>query len=232
MVDNILLVGSGGVGQAIKAIAEASGHQVTIVTHNPQKALSEGHQIDLTQPNQVDGLVPIIEATQPTLVINTIGMLMQGDHGPEKNIQQIDKDWLNKSVDVNVWPAVQIAQALARVKKRSDHFKFLTFSARVASISDNKLGGWYSYRMSKATLNMFIKTLSIEWKRQLPHAAIYGYHPGTVDTDLSRPFHNNVPAGKLFTPQQAAEYCMNVLTQLTIEDTGHLVDWRGDNIEW
>lgn len=108
----------------------------------------------------------------------------------------------------------------------------MSFSARVSSIGDNHVGGWYSYRMSKSMLNMFIKTLSIEWQRRFPHATVFGYHPGTVDTELSRPFHANVPAHKLFTPDKAADYCLSVLEQTSTSQTGQLFDWQGKKIEW
>lgn len=232
MAEQLLLIGCGGIGQAIKTAAESAGHHVTLVSHDRNKVETEAQTVDLSQVDQAATLIPILETSQPTWIINTIGMLMQGDQGPEKNIQQLNQGWLDQNVNVNVWPAVQIAQALSKVKKRSEAFKFMTFSARVSSITDNQLGGWYSYRMSKCMLNMFVKTLSIEWKRQLPKAAVYGYHPGTVDTGLSRPFHNNVPADKLFTPQQAADYCLDVLDNLTVSNTGNLFDWQGKRIDW
>ena len=104
---------------------------------------------------------------------------------------------------------------------------FAALSARVGSISDNRLGGWYSYRASKAALNMLIKTAAIEQARKYKNKIVIGLHPGTVDTALSKPFQGNVPGGKLFSPQQSATYLLNVVNDVTVDNTGQLLDWNG-----
>ncbi len=109
---------------------------------------------------------------------------------------------------------------------------FAALSARVGSIADNRLGGWTSYRASKAALNMVLKTLSIEHARRFPDSAVIGLHPGTVDTRLSRPFQRNVAEGKLLSAAQSAGYLLDVIEQVTPEDTGRTFAWDGSKIEY
>jgi len=104
---------------------------------------------------------------------------------------------------------------------------FATLSARVGSISDNRLGGWYAYRASKAALNMITKSLAIENGRRNKDCIIIGLHPGTVDTDLSKPFQNNVPKEKLFSAKDSAQKLISVINQVTSDDSGYLLDWAG-----
>ena len=103
-------------------------------------------------------------------------------------------------------------------------------SARVGSISDNKLGGWYAYRASKSALNMMIKNLSIEVGRKNKNAILVGLHPGTVNSKLSKPFQSNVPEKKLFTPDQSVNYLLQVLSKLKNEDSGKIFAWDGSEI--
>ena len=103
-------------------------------------------------------------------------------------------------------------------------------SARVGSISDNRLGGWYGYRASKAALNQFVRTLSIELARTRPQMTAVALHPGTVDTALSAPFQRNVAPGKLFTPAISAAHLLAVIAALTPADSGRLIDWAGEPI--
>jgi NAD(P)-dependent dehydrogenase (short-subunit alcohol dehydrogenase family) len=107
---------------------------------------------------------------------------------------------------------------------------FAALSARVSSISDNRLGGWHSYRASKAALNMIIKGAAIETARTHKKAAVVGLHPGTVDSALSKPFQARVPEGKLFSPEFSAEALINVVENLQAKDTGKLFAWDGQEI--
>ena len=116
--------------------------------------------------------------------------------------------------------------------RRDEKAVFAALSARVGSISDNRLGGWYAYRASKAALNMVLKTTAIEIGRRFKNQIIVGLHPGTVDTPLSKPFQANVPADKLFTPEFSAERLLTVIDGLTAADSGNLFDWAGERIEF
>ena len=105
-------------------------------------------------------------------------------------------------------------------------------SARVGSIGDNRLGGWYSYRASKAALNMMLKCAALELKRLNRGAKLVAYHPGTVDTPLSQPFQAGVAPEKLLSAEKAAEALERVLGELTADGELSYLDWRGEVIPW
>jgi NAD(P)-dependent dehydrogenase (short-subunit alcohol dehydrogenase family) len=113
---------------------------------------------------------------------------------------------------------------------REQRAVFAALSARVGSISDNRLGGWHSYRASKAALNMLLRNLAVELGRSHPQAVVAGLHPGTVDTGLSRPFQKGVADGKLFAPAYSAERLLAVLDGLTPADSGGVFAWDGARI--
>ena len=125
---------------------------------------------------------------------------------------------------------MMIAKNLQPLMKARQKTVFAALSARVGSISDNRLGGWYSYRASKAALNMLLKTLAIETRRRNPQQIIVGLHPGTVDTALSQPFQKNVKPGALFTADDSARYLLNVIDGLSAEQSGGIFDWQGREI--
>ena len=173
--------------------------------------------------------------------INAVGLLHNDSHQPEKAVKQLDPEFFIDNMKVNALPSLLIAKYIkpllqARLKagkpSETDPAIYATISARVGSISDNKLGGWYSYRMSKAALNMGMKTLAIEWQRSLKNVCVAVMQPGTVNTPLSKPFQANVAKDRLFEPQQCADNLLTVLSQLTAEDTGCFVDWAGKPIDW
>ena len=111
---------------------------------------------------------------------------------------------------------------------RNSKSVFAFMSARVGSIADNKLGGWYSYRSSKAALNMMIKNLSIEVERKNKNAILVGLHPGTVTSKLSDPFKNKNK--NYFSPETSADYLYNVIETKTKNDSGKIFDWNNQEI--
>ena len=122
------------------------------------------------------------------------------------------------------------ARAFLPLAPREGRAVFAAVSARVGSIGDNRLGGWHSYRASKAALNMILKTLSVELARTHPGMICVGLHPGTVDTALSEPFQKGVAADKLFSPDELAAHLLGVVDALTQEDSGFVLDWKGERI--
>ena len=135
-------------------------------------------------------------------------------------------------METNALPTLLIAKHFSANLKPSLNAKLAVVSARVGSISDNKLGGWYSYRSSKAALNMLIKGISIEWRRLLPKACALALHPGTTDSQLSAPFQANVAEGKLFSPEYVADCLINLIAQSTSEDSGTFLAYDGSVIPW
>ncbi|RMB08188.1 SDR family NAD(P)-dependent oxidoreductase [Eilatimonas milleporae] len=164
------------------------------------------------------------------LVIVATGILHAPDMAPEKTMRALTADALARAYAVNaIGPALVAKHMLPRLA-RDRTSVFAALSARVGSISDNRLGGWHAYRASKAALNQLIRTLSVELAMKNKQAICVGLHPGTVDTGLSDPFQSRVPEGKLFTPDFAAEKLLAVLTGLTSRDSGRLFAWDGAEI--
>ena len=165
-------------------------------------------------------------------VIFTSGMLQQGGIRPEKRVADIDAEALVHLYRVNALGPVLLARELWPLLKGEHHLAYAAISARVGSISDNRLGGWYAYRASKAALNQLMRTLSIELARANPNACVATLHPGTVDTALSRPFQGNVPKDRLFTADDSASMLWQVLDRLTPADTGTLFAYDGSVIPY
>ncbi len=164
------------------------------------------------------------------LVIVANGILHEEKLIPEKSLRDLSAEKFHRVFEVNtITPALIAKYFLPKLNKEKLSI-FSALSARVGSISDNQLGGWYAYRASKAALNMIIKNAAIEVGRRNKHAIIVGLHPGTVDSDLSKPFQGNVADGQLFTPEYSAEKLLAVLENLSVEQTGKCFAWDGKEI--
>lgn len=169
-----------------------------------------------------DGLIDLI------LVAN--GILHDGNIMPEKSLQELSSEKFHRIFEINtIIPALIGKYFLPKLNKVQPSI-FAVFSARVGSISDNRLGGWYSYRASKAALNMIIKNMSIEVSRKNNNAIIVALHPGTVDSNLSKPFQKNVPDEQLFTAEYSAQKLLDVLNSLILEQSGKCFAWNGKEI--
>ena len=165
------------------------------------------------------------------LVVSTLGILHQENAKAEKSLAQLDLAGLQASFATNAFaPILLLKHVLPFLRKQPATFAAL--SARVGSISDNRLGGWYSYRSSKAALNQLLHTASIELKRVNPAATVLALHPGTTDTELSRPFQGNVPEGKLFETGFAARCVIELVGRLGPSVTGSFWGWDGERIGW
>ncbi len=162
------------------------------------------------------------------VVIVASGLLHAADGlSPEKSMRALDAVAMQRLFAVNAIGPALVAKHFMPLMPRQGRVVFAAVSARVGSISDNRLGGWYGYRASKAALNQLIRTLSIEWSRTARDSICVGLHPGTVDTALSAPFQGNVSAGSLFTPAHSAGALLQVLDQLTPAQTGRVFAWDG-----
>lgn len=165
------------------------------------------------------------------LVIVATGILHDGETvQPEKTWRALNATSLEKAFRINTVGPALVAKHFLPLLARRRKSAFAVLSARVGSISDNRLGGWYAYRSSKAALNMLVRTLDIELKRSNPDALCVALHPGTVDSRLSRPFQANVPEGKLFSPDVAARHLLSVLDGLAPEQSGKLFAWNGGEV--
>ena len=166
------------------------------------------------------------------LVINAVGILHGDGLQPEKRLQDMLADSLTRYFATNTIIPGLLLKYFSGLMTKDSPAVFASLSAKVGSIGDNRLGGWYGYRASKAALNMLVKTASIEIARTHKHAAVVAIHPGTTVSNLSRPFTTNTPADKLYTPELSAKRIVSVLTGLTADDTGQFFDWSGDVLPW
>lgn len=167
---------------------------------------------------------------QLDVVVVAIGTLHTDAYQPERRLRELDAESMLEVYRINAVLPALIAKHYLPLLDRNRPTVFAALSARVGSIGDNRLGGWMSYRASKAALNMLLKTLSIEHARSRKRSVIVGLHPGTVDTPLSEPFSGNVPEKQLFTPSQSARYLLDVLAPLRPDDTGSVIAWDGQKV--
>lgn len=165
------------------------------------------------------------------LVIVATGLLHdENGFGPEKSLRQLDADKLARAYQINAIGPALVAQSFLPLLNKETKSVFAALSARVGSISDNSIGGWYGYRAAKAGLNQFLRTASIEHARRWPESVVIGLHPGTVDTGLSKPFQRNVANGKLFTADYSASQMLSVISEVTSADTGKVFAYDGTEV--
>ena len=237
----LIIGGTGGIGGAIiEALVREGKFTVHGTTRKPlvSSAGITWHQLDITDESSVAQLAA--ELDQLDLVINTAGVLSSERFSPEKSVRQASADQFLDQMRTNAMPLLLLGKHLGPLLKSSQQAHFITLSARVGSISDNQLGGWFSYRASKAALNMLVRTLAIEWQRTLPNTCLAAYHPGTVDTELSKPFVYKPSAAKsgrprgrdILSPAVAAAHLLALIPKLSPEHTGTFWDWRHDQISW
>ena len=166
------------------------------------------------------------------VLINVAGVLHTENGGPERRLEHLNPGSLAQYFATNATGPLLVAKHFVGLITHKNRSVLANISARVGSISDNRLGGWYGYRASKAAQNMMTKTLAIELKHRAPNVACIALHPGTVDTKLSKPFQKNVPPEKLFDPVRAARQLIDIIDSTTAEESGTFFDWQGEVIPW
>jgi NAD(P)-dependent dehydrogenase (short-subunit alcohol dehydrogenase family) len=212
---------------------ESSGSSLRELTHQYPEQISS-LKLDVTDENQIISAVQKItsQGDKLHLVINCVGILHEANLQPEKSLRHINSVNLLHYFEVNSIASVLLAKHLKPLLKHQDQSIFAAISAKVGSIADNRLGGWYGYRASKAALNMFMKTVAIEYARTNPKTIVITLHPGTTNTRLSLPFQKNVPPEKLFSVNRCVDQLLSVINNLTINDTGQFFSWDGSRLPW
>jgi len=239
-----LVVGaSGGIGEAVlrRLLHETAYDRVLAVSRQPcpwelQDRYSE--RLSWLQCSYDESSIARFCETIDTSaldlrrVIICNGVLHGDNFSPEKNLESLSGKALHEVFEANAVVPVLWLQQLLRQVRRCQGCKIAILSARVGSIGDNALGGWYAYRSSKAALNMLLKTAAIEYRRRAPGVKLVAFHPGTTDTALSAPFQRGVPEGKLFSPDFVAERLLALLDN--VPDNGELsfLDWDGKPVPW
>ena len=232
----IVIGGTGGLGRAMVETLLDQFKQVLVCATYCSTEIPFRHdrlswqQLDIRDPDAIEKWAAGFNRVD--WILNFAGFLHGEKGGPEKNIQALDTDFLIENIRINALPTLLMARHFARGLKLSPAPVMATVSARVGSIEDNRLGGWYSYRISKAALNMALKTLSIEWQHSHPRGCVAALHPGTNDTPLSKPFQANVKPGNLFDPAYTASMFLKLLTQLDPGKSGNFWAWDGELIPW
>lgn len=226
-----LVVGAGGIGQALlSALPERAPH---LRVWSAGRHQADWH-VDVEDPASLEhlGVVAREHLSPLRLVIYAAGLLHAADLQPEKRLNQVDAASLQRSFAVNAWGPLLLAKAVEAALPRQEPSHLASLSARVGSIGDNRLGGWYAYRAAKAAQNQLLRTLALEWRRRLPLACVTLLHPGTTATALSAPFRSSVPEDRLFSPEQAAAYLLDVLEGQTPATSGAFLAWDGQPIPW
>lgn len=238
MIKNIVVIGGSGaigaefVNQFSKQYQKATVHVFSrsytqeggyknIMQHPIDYSCEQSIALAANQCSQQNAVDMIVVAT---------GILHDSKVNPEKTLKQISAEKLLHIFKVNTIVPALVAKHFIPKMNQVNRTIFAVLSARIGSISDNHLGGWYGYRMSKSALNMLIKTLSVEIKRSNKNAIIVGLHPGTVDSHLSKPFQGNISQSQLFSAEYSVSRLIQVLDNLNVSNTGRCYAWDGSEI--
>lgn len=235
-IKNIVVLGaSGAIGSAIVKVASKLNPDAKIHAFSRTYLASNTNitynLIDYYDEHSIKCSAELSSFEEPiNMVIVATGILHNANIMPEKSLQNISINKFETLFKINtIAPAIIAKYFIPKLDKTSPSY-FGILSARVGSISDNFLGGWYAYRASKAALNMMIKTVSIETVRKNKNAIVVGLHPGTVDSQLSKPFQASLPKEQLFSAEYAAHCLINVLTNLKATDSGKCFDYKAQEI--
>lgn len=238
---NIAVVGgNGGIGQElVKQLSLSQGVERVFslcrLEMDHQSSNTMGIHIDLEDENTIVDAASKIRymVEELDVILVATGILHSSNNLlPEKSWKSIDCVSMETVFRINTVGPALVAKhflPLLSFKKRS---ALAILTARVGSISDNFLGGWYSYRASKAALNMIIRTLSVEMARRNANSVCVGLHPGTVDTKLSKPYQKGVEQGKIFSPEKSANYMLQVLDSLSPSNSGSIFSWDGAELPY
>lgn len=219
----IVIGARGGIGaELVRALRARGMHEAVVPLSRPA--------IDLTDEASIAAAARALPAGEPRLVLDATGFLHDARQRPERSWRELDAAALARAFALNaIGPALLMKHFLPLLPREGTSV-FATLSARVGSIGDNRLGGWYGYRASKAALNQLVRTAAIELARTRPEAVCVALHPGTVATALSAPF---AKAGlDVRPPDVAAADLLDVIETLTAARTGCFLDWRGETVPW
>ena len=231
----VVIGASGGIGRALVAGLVGRGTYGTVfaLSRSGIDAVlpAEAGSIHLTDEASVSAAAERVGQPGPVgLVLVATGLLHGPGVAPEKAIRALDPAAMATVFAVNTIGPALAAKHFLPLMPRAGRSVFAALSARVGSIEDNRLGGWYAYRASKAALNQVLRTLAIEVRRTHPDAIVAGLHPGTVTTALSEPFRPDPNTPGLFTPETSAAHLLQVVDGLGPEDTGRVFAWDGTRI--
>ena len=218
----VIIGARGGIGAALADALDAGDQYDRVIRLHRTSAPA----IDILDEASIAAAATNLADTAPQLVIVATGLLHTATKGPEKSLRELDPEWMMENYRINAVGPALVAKHFLPIMAKQGPICFAALSARVGSISDNRLGGWHSYRASKAALNMFIRNIAIEWQRKNAQSVVVALHPGTVETKLSAPFKGN-PAHERFAPARAAADMLGVLAGLKPEQSGQIFAYDG-----
>ena len=234
---NAMVVGGGAIGSALVDVLLSCDNleQLVVLRRSAESAREDPRLQFLPFDAAAMTPAPALGEHGPErlhLVINTVGLLHGPGLQPEKRLKDFEPDNLLQSVTVNATVLPRLAQAYGQLLRHTEPAVLASLSARVGSIEDNQLGGWYSYRASKATHNMLLRTLAREWRISHRNVTVTALHPGTVRSPLSDPFVTDGYRNRVLEPLESARALLDVLASLGPADSGSFYDWRGEPIPW
>jgi NAD(P)-dependent dehydrogenase (short-subunit alcohol dehydrogenase family) len=218
----VIIGARGGIGAALADALDAGDQYDRVIRLHRTSAPA----IDILDEASIAAAASDLADTAPQLVIVATGLLHTATKGPEKSLRELDPEWMMQNYRINAVGPALVAKHFLPIMAKQGPICFAALSARVGSISDNRLGGWHSCRASKAALNMFIRNIAIEWQRKNAQSVVVALHPGTVETKLSAPFKGN-PAHERFAPARAAADMLGVLAGLKPEQSGQIFAYDG-----
>lgn len=223
----LIIGGSGAIGSALISEYDNNDSHITVTSRKKQNLGPHINQITFDYDQQDE--INLNGEVKFDVIIFATGHLHNEHYKPEKSLKDIDKNAFQFSYHINcIAPLILLRQLTNNL---TDHTKIVFLSARVGSISENELGGWYAYRMSKAALNMMIKNLSIELRRRYKNIIVCGMHPGTVDSKLSKPYSGFVKH-EIFAPSQSAAMLKKVIDELSLKHSGKIYDYAFQEIAY
>ncbi len=223
----IIIGAKGGIGAALADVMDQRNDGSRVIRLHR----ASNPPLDLADEASIAAAAAAIAALgyEISTVVVATGLLHADGRGPEKSLRDLDAAWMARNFQINAIGPSLVAKHFLPIMARQGPVYFAALSARVGSISDNRLGGWHSYRASKAALNMLIRNIAIEWQRKNPQSVVVGLHPGTVETALSEPFKGN-PAHERFAPEQSAQDMLSVLHSLSPQQSGQIFAYDGSLI--
>ena len=234
---NAMVVGGGAIGRAIAEalLARDNLERLVVLRRSDRERLDDPRvhylAFDASSPAPLPSLDDCgVDRLQ--LLVNTVGLLHSAEQQPEKRVRDLELDKLLHAMTINAGLLPRLAQAYGRALRHDQPAILASLSARVGSIEDNDMGGWYSYRASKAAHNMLLRTLAREWRVSHRNAAVVALHPGTVASPLSEPFVTDSYSKRVLQPSECADALLAVLEKLGAADSGRFVDWQGKPIPW
>lgn len=223
----VVIGATGGIGGALMHALTQSARYESVIGLSRSSTPS----LELTAEGSIKACAAFVaEQGTPRLIVNATGVLQTGTLKAEKSWRELDATEMAQAFAVNAIGPALLMKHFLPLLPRAGSAVFATLSARVGSIGDNRFGGWYSYRASKAALNQLVRTAAVELRRRSPNAICVALHPGTVDTGLSASFAKS--GLDVQTPEVAAQHLLHVLANLTVDDNGGFFDYAGAEVPW